>query len=314
MLAVARRRVDCLAIVVALLIGVTAPGVVPPAAAQSPTPAQLKRENDALRQRIDQLEAELDRANDTIDALRQQIDTLTQQVNALRRDVRDANENAGPSGPDDADQSGDAESQEPRFAELPDDQPLAAPKAMLRYMQRSYSETLDELPTDEHDDNAMRRYVNDVQRWSRIVRRDLRGEVQWVIEPLDVVERTPRSAEFTYRVLDPETLKPYSDRAWTLTLPRGSAARRFAEYPDHPLWLVRGRVLATPEVNPDRPDPGFFDIPPFIGPFAEFEFTLRIEAFLRVARPQVEAGDADDETDDGRDDAGAVDAHADNEA
>ncbi len=275
------------AVLIAATLFIAAPSAVLPAAgAQSaPTPAELRRENEALRQRVEQLEAELNRANETIQDMRAQMDELMAQMERLRLDLR-RQQQSGPASPDtEASDQDDA----PRFAPLPEDAPLSSPEAMLQELQRSYQETLGELPYDT--DTDYRRYLSRLNRWARIARRELRGELEWVVKPVEIIERTERQVTLSIQVLDPDTLLPYTDRAWTVELPQGAPTRRFLDYPEHDLWLMRGRVEAEPVVNTDREDPGFFDIPPFIGPFAEFDFELRIEALLRVAKPDGPSSD-----------------------
>lgn len=253
----------------------------PAAFAQSrtPTPAELRRENEALRERVEQLEAELRTATDTIQQMREQMDELSSELESLRLELR-----RNPPAAGEGAQAASPEPQGPAFAELPEGDQLAAPEAMLAIMIESYEQEL--AGASYETDADYRRYMSLLSKWSRLVRRELRGQAEWVVEITGVVTDSDRRLVVSYRVIDPASRLPYGDREYELELPGGIATRRFRDNPDHDLWLIRGRVLAMPEINPDRETVGFFDIPPFIGSFAEFGFDFRVETFVRVADPE----------------------------
>ena len=276
MASLARPTAARLLLVLTLTSFVFAPGAL--AQSRTPTPAELRRENEALRERVEQLEAELRTATDTIQQMREQMDALSSELESLRLELRRSAASAG------ADTEVPAEPEGPAFAELPEGDPLAAPEAMLATMIESYEQQLEGTPYDTDAD--YRRYMSLLSRWARLVRSELRGQAEWVIEITGVVTDSDRRLVVSYRAIDPASRLPYSDREHELELPSGIAMRRFRDNPDHDLWLIRGRVLALPEINPDREAVGFFDIPPFIGPFAEFGFDFRVETFVRVADPE----------------------------
>jgi len=239
----------------------------------SPTLNELRRENAALRARVDQLEAQLDRANETIGVLREEVSELTGEVGRLR----EAWEARGVSAPAGEAESGEVETG-PVYAEVDPEAPLESPAAMLASLKGSFERAMEGRSLES--DGDLGRYVREVRRWARMQRRDVRGDVEWVIEVTGVLSDEPGGAELEYRVLDRESLLPYSDRRWVLELPRRLTSRYLAS-PDQPLWLLRGSVRARPRVDVEREEMGFFDFPAFIGPFAEFGFELEAEEIRR---------------------------------
>lgn len=265
-----------------LLIALFAAVLAPQAAlaqTRAPTPAELRRENDALRERVAQLEAELNSATETIESLREQMDALGDQLESLRRELRQR-----PADTSGDDAPAEPATPEPTFAEVPTGEPLSSPEAMYQALRESYDAELSGMPRET--DPEFRRFISELSQWSRMMRREIRGQAEWVIEITGVVVDDEDELVVSYRVIDPESRLPYSDREHQLELPRGIAERRFRDNPDHELWLVRGRAFASPQVNRDREEVGFFDIPRFIGPFAEFGFQLDLETFVRVADPE----------------------------
>lgn len=239
----------------------------------SPTLNELRRENAALRARVDQLEAQLDRANETIGLLRDEVEQLTGEV----RRLRGALEEQGVSAPAEAEEGGDVEAAS-AYAAVDREAPLSSPAAMLASMKSSFERAL--AGQSLESDGDLGRFVREVRRWARSQRRELRGDVEWVVEVTGVLSDEPGGAELEYRVLDRETLLPFSDRRWVMELPRRLTSRYLAS-PDQPLWLVRGAVRATPRVDVEREEMGFFDFPAFIGPFAEFGFDFDAEELRR---------------------------------
>jgi hypothetical protein len=49
------------------------------------------------------------------------------------------------------------------------------------------------------------------------------------------------------------------------------------------LLVLRGTLIPDVQINEDRPERGSFDKPLFIGPFAEFGYTIEVKSLLPVA-------------------------------
>lgn len=260
--------------VVALVVATLAP--LAGAQSGSPTLNQLRRENEALRQRVDQLEAQLDRSRQTIEVLTEQIEELNGEMRRLR--TRLERSGGGEAMEED---TGEAAAEEPSFAEVDLEAPLASPESMIASLQATYAEALSGRAFDT--DGDLGRYVREVRRWARDQRRRVRGDAEWLIEVTAVLNDDPGGVEVEYRVVDQETLLPYSERLFTLELP-ARVSRFFLRSADRPLWLVRGMVRAEPRVELEREEAGFFDFPAFIGPFAEFGFELEVDAMARWPR------------------------------
>ncbi len=264
----------------ALLVGSVVWSVSPVAFGQESI-AQLRRENEALRQRIDQLEAQLTSSQQTVDRLRREVERLGDLVTSLESELRNRLPER-PSGEGDGEGGGGEQGR--AYAEVPEGAPLSSPAALLAELERTYEEATAELGRDSGRDRAQ--YLGAVTRWARVSSRELRGQAEWLIEVTDVFEREGGGVELEFRVLDEETLLPYSERLWSIELRGGSLLKRFEAHLDHELWRLGGRVSARPEVNPEREDVGFFDVPPFIGPFAEFGYVFEPDLLIRMQRTE----------------------------
>lgn len=238
-------------------------GVVPTALARAqddPSTAVLQRENDLLRERIAQLESQLAHSRKRITDLEKQVAELQAKLAASpATPTTDGGSGAAPP----------AEQPMPVYAEIPAD-PMAGPDSLFLALKADYETRFKDMSFDS--DAERKRCIAEVGAWARQAPRALRGSFEWIIEVAQVVaEREEATIEF--RVIDPSSGNPCSDRYYTMKIP-GRMAHPISLMRDRKLWVVKGMLAAKPGVNASRPDVGAFDTPRFIGPFAEFGFEV----------------------------------------
>jgi len=239
-------------------------GVVPtaPARAQDDqSTAILQRENDLLRERVAQLESQLAHS-------RKRITDLEKQVAELQARVA-----APPAAPSTDGGSGAAPPDEqpmPVYAEIPAD-PMAGPDSLFLALKADYETRFKNMSFDSDADR--KRYIAEVGAWARQAPRALRGSFDWLIEVVQPIVEEREEATIEFRVIDPSSGNPCSDRFYTMKIP-GRMARPISVMRDRRLWVVKGTLAAKPGVNASRQDVGAFDTPRFIGPFAEFGFEV----------------------------------------
>lgn len=264
-----------LAILAALLTLLIA---IPRARAQGESPGDLRRENDRLRNRVAQLEARNQTLEEDSESLRKRLAQIQAQLARLQSDVpalreenaalkqqlRDHNIEPRSAGSPGAAPGGPAST--PGASDLPDD-PLACPPCLLEALRSSYAERFGSR--DVESDRAG--YLRDVRRWTGEMRRKFRDTVAWTVEidPNDVPGDVGLPVKL--RVVDPGSHEPYHTRTVAVDLDRRHTRRIMAE-PDTRYWLIEGVFYANPDVNVDRVEEGPIPFPPFIGPFAEFDF------------------------------------------
>jgi cell division protein FtsB len=308
----ARRRGLTLALLLAAFLAVipstVGPGSLGPAAARAAQPEpttlnDLRRENQLLRERIEALNARLEASTATIESLRAEIAELRAQITRLVEQAeRPADDRPAAPQPGDAQPADDrAPRDAPRYAPLPADEPFAAPPALLNAMTDAYERFAADLSYSIDEQRS--RYLRDLRDWARSYNRQTREPVEWIIEILASPD-DDRSGVYEYRVLDPQTLLPYEQRAHELDL-SSRDARNIDLGSGQLLYTLRAVVAAAPIVNPQRTEPGFFNFPPFVGRGLEFGFTVNVRS-ITAFEPDGEDDGAD------RPDGDPADADADN--
>lgn len=235
------------------------------------SPAELRRENDLLRQRIAELEAQLAAQRSAFEA---QAEALSAELASCEAESAELRARLGAVGGDEGGKTRDESaggasdpSAEPELAE-PATDPFAHPRALHAALESSYAEAFagrDLLA------EPRARAVGDVRRWARDAEREFRKRVEWLIEVEDVTPSSPVEAPIRFRVLDPGSGLPFSEEPSRLELPERLAATVIGNSGVR-VWLVRGWLEAEPEVNAERSVAGLPDFPPFLGPFAEFSW------------------------------------------
>lgn len=249
---------------VATLVGLVLT-LATPALAQNDEITQLRRDVASLREQLA--------------AQQQQVRSLQAQRDVLAESLRTANEliaslRAGGEVP----APGDPNPAGPT-APIPDD-PFAAPEAMYAELVRRYEQEFGDSPAGG-DQAAL---VREVEQWARLNARSLRKRVTWLVTVSEIkaIDRSKSSGLMT--VLDEVSGLPIG-KPFRVQIPRSHAERinRMSERYDR--WRATVVFQATPTVNPDRPDPGVFDTPRLLGPYAEFGYTISLKSILGEKSP-----------------------------
>jgi len=262
-----------------------------PASAQpAQSPSELRRENVRLREQVRTLEAQLEASRSRIARLGELVASLEARVAELRAAAAaESDQRETEPGDGSIDLETGQESQEPAdppvdgAAETEQrgaDDPFASPGAMQRSLQREYQAAVGDLPRETED--QVDRYLREVRQWVRRVNLTRRKAVEWRVELLDVEVLSPTEARCRFRVAgeDESDAEPF-DAPFPLEL-SGRHAGRVIEHSDHRLWTLDGLFAATPHMNEDRVEPGVFNTPPLIGPYAEFDFEFRVRSLRPV--------------------------------
>lgn len=255
--------------IAALALALTLLAAAPPALAQGErSPNDLRVENDRLKERIEELESQLD-------AARRRIDSMSETINRLREQLR--NRDAGPDGGD-APGSDDGAGSPPQreTAPVPDD-PFAAPAAMLASLRESYDERF-----GSRDIGAGRErdeYLRDVRLWSRQASRDSRGQIEWPVRVVDVLEEDGPRQVFLIEVVDRSSGLPVGEPFEIEVL--GRNAVRLREVVGE-VWILDGVLRGEARVDERATsEDAATGEGAYIGPFALFTY----EVAVRSVRP-----------------------------
>lgn len=239
---------------------VTSGVMAPSAAAQSES--QLQRENQRLAQQVRELTNELDIAKKRIEELEQQVAQLERALAAARN----------------TQQPGKVREE----VTIDESEPTASPRALLRALQFEYAETMKDMELGSSGDRERTIYMRTLQRWQAAMMRKYRSQVQWHVR-LERETATRAGYDLRLAAVDPVTYTQLGP-AIDVSLPR-SLARRYELMRNRDgaeVLVLRGTLIPHITINPDRVEPGAFDNPPLIGPFAEFGLTVEPRSLLAV--------------------------------
>lgn len=233
------------------------------------TPAEMRREIDLLRQRVAQLEAQLESAVE-------RADRLESENRELRRQLAAAQET----------NSREGSGERVESLEVPIDKPLekgdlpeaweSSPESLFAALQASYERAMRGASRESRADEE--RYLARVGRWVREAEREFRGDVEWTVRVTRVLERPDHGGDVMMQVVDPGTGRAWGE-AFTMVMPR-AYRELLDEAPGRNYWIVSGTLTATPRVNRERDEPGFFLHPLFIGAFAEFDYAFKVRRMI----------------------------------
>lgn len=213
--------------------------------AQDPHPVP-PADVEALRAKIAELEQELLRAKS--------------RIADLERQLIDAGQ--APDG-----SAAGAEGASPEAADR-------SPDHLLGQLKTEFREAFpDPAPTDER---GRRQYLRVVAQWANKINREYRQRIDWVCE---IVSRDLVGADEAFvdlQVIDSKTGEPVGSR-FLIEWPRRLRST-LGRFEDGSRVRVRGLLIPEVRTNESRAEPGAFDIPPLIGPYVEFRFTVQLTA------------------------------------
>lgn len=228
--------------------------------AQPTDPDALAAENRALRDelettrsRVIALEEEVARLLDERQQLQSSLRRAENLLANLRRLITPAEV------PDD----------EPEVAAIPSD-PLASPASLLRELRTRYHAHM--LGVSHETEADHRAFAERARSWHRTINRELRGRRTWLVRLDDMEPVNGRDPVVRMTVFDPETRLPIGEPFDTAFPVR--FMDQFERGTKSELWEVTALVVADPELNVERLEPGVFEFPTLVGPMMEFDFEL----------------------------------------
>ncbi len=236
--------------------------------------AQLRAENERLKSRVGDLEADLAAARLRIQALEEENDRLRAALLSRPESGRDP---VPPPAP-------------PAAPEVTIDEsvPTASPRALLQAARASYEKAAEAWAARPGGGD-----VRDIRSWIGRFNRDHRAEVTWRVRILDR-ERRGRDLRLRGQAVDPVSGARLGE-PFLVTVPRVLERRLELAERQHPgvtTWDITGRLVPQVRFNRNRAERGVFDKPPFLGPYAEFDFAFEASEF--IAPPGATGGDPAD--------------------
>ncbi|HVZ95123.1 MAG TPA: hypothetical protein VG797_11505 [Phycisphaerales bacterium] len=234
------------------LVVLSAPASFAQQGAQSE--ADLRRENDQLKQQLQESQ--------------KRVQTLQAEVERLRKMIaaKPSGEQS-PQGTNGGGGSAPAGENKDAFEPPPAD-PLASPASMFVAVVKSYETELTPLPRETKAEQA--RFTAEAKKWAAKTTRDIRGRAEWTVDSVKVLADARGEREVEFRVISPATGKAYGPPV-TVKM-RADLAQKLANQPPEGRWKIAGMASAAPKVKPEYERPGAFDAPQkFVGPCVEFE-------------------------------------------
>lgn len=241
---------------VACALGIA--GATAGAAAQSDN--DLRRENQRLQTLVDDLELELAAARKTIADLQQRLANLSG--------------------------AGGGAATSPDAPTVPEEVSVdesvhdASPRALFKALQDSYVNQMQGLSLgDPHGAPAARRerlaYVRAVEQWAKRVNRELKSQIDWRVRIAGASERQGGQFGVMVVAVDPKTEAVLGD-PFPVIMSK-SIAHHLTVLQDRGQLedlLLRGVMTPQVWVDATRTEPGPFDNPRIIGPFAVFAVSV----------------------------------------
>lgn len=244
-----------------------------PASAQSDR--EIRKENQALRTQVTELRRELD-------AARQQIEALNVRIAELESQLRSGGTSGGP-----------RIVPPPPVVEVTIDEsvPTASPRALFNSIVADYEETMGDKEIGNAGDRSRIAYLRHVENWQAKVNREFREPIDWHVKLLER-QPAPRGMAAYLVAVDPVTGAELGDPFWAHLQP--AIARRveaMLERTKATVFQLKGVLRPAVTLDVDRMSPGPFDSPKYIGPFAEFEFTVDAHSLTEPIEDEEDEGD-----------------------
>lgn len=237
-----------------------------PLAAQSDN--ELRRENQRLQGRVDELDKELQAARDRITRL----EALIQE---MRRAPGTSTTRPPSTKPEEEKISIDETKQD------------ASPRALLAELQKDYEKTLGDLEIGAGGSRERDNYLRAVDRWVNTTSRRFRISVEWAVKILSQSDADRTRYLVRMQAVDPKYGTKLGD-PFDATIRKS----RSGNVDDLNLtYIVRGAILPSLRVNPDRSEQGMFNVPKFIGPYAEFIIGLEVMTIVKQSEADSDTGE-----------------------
>jgi uncharacterized coiled-coil protein SlyX len=232
-------------------------------APQDQTAGDLRREIDQLRQQVTEQQADLDAARARIQELEQQLADRSRSGNAGASTATDT----APPAP----------------TPVPAD-PNLGPGGLLSSLQADY---LAAFPSDPParmagSNGALERHWSALRTWATKTEREGVRSLSWTgtIDP-NSVRASNRTVTFTVIVTNGSREYRVPGAVSTGTFERVLRNGALIEGPVTVNAIIKPRL----RINPDRPAPGAFDVPPMVGPYVEFGYVCDVKSVVPAAPP-----------------------------
>lgn len=263
--AMTRRRIG----VVAVLAVFTLTG-----ASMAQSNRDLREENQRLQTRVNDMQRELDAAGARIADLQRQIRMLELRLGQ----AAGGSSSTGPSMP-------------PERVTIDESVPNASPRALFNAISESYREATRDIEIGDYQGIAGNRqralYLRTVHNWANRVQREMRSSVVWHIRLMPLAEQGGDQPGLRVLAIDPQTHvvlgEPFFIRLNSLVRRK---LRQLEQRGAIDVLVLKGVLVPQVSVNPDRMDPGVFDNPRLVGPFAEFRFGVDASSLSPVPKKQ----------------------------
>ena len=238
----------------------------------------LRQENQRLQTRVNDMQRELDAAHVRIAKLKREIRTLAQRLGQ----AAGGSSSTGPSAP-------------PERVTIDESVPSASPRALFKAISASYREATRDLEIGDYTGITGNRqratYLRAVDNWAKRIQRAMRSPVVWHIRVMPPAEQAGDHPGLRVRAIDPETHvvlgEPFFIRL------NSAVRRKLAQLEQRgaiDVLVLKGVLVPQISLNPDRMEPGAFDNPRLIGPFAEFRFAVDASSLTPVPKERSRPG------------------------
>jgi hypothetical protein len=247
-----------------LLMGMHA---APALAQPEKSPADLRAENDRLRERISQLESQ-------VSSLQEDIERKDRLIDQLRDAIRKAR-SAGGSSEGEAAGTDESAPEEParEVAPVPDD-PFASPASMVRHLQAEYTKQFGD--PDLSDQRARQQYLRDLRGWARDAGRGATGPVEWRVKVLELADAQGSAVDATVERIDQQSGLPFGD-AFTVKI-TGRNVARVKEGGVGSILVLDGVLRSEIKVDESVTDEASAAEGAYIGPCAVYTFDVAIRS------------------------------------
>ncbi|MCC6284507.1 MAG: hypothetical protein IT439_04270 [Phycisphaerales bacterium] len=243
------------------------PGQIPPTMLPTvaPQPDPRDAEIALLRQQVAALEERCATLQRDYDAVRAQLLAAQQTIAAMPKGLPATQPPAE------------------RVAPVPE-APMASPASLLAALQRMHHEQFDPPATFKSEDERR----SAIEKWCKTLSREMKGRPIWVVTISDLRETTAGRHEATFRVMDDELDLPVGG-PFVLEIPRAFVPRVRDGAAKFDRWILTLEFRAAPRFNADRVDEGVFNVPAFVGAFAEFGFEVEFKTLVGKKRDEAPA-------------------------
>ena len=236
------------------------------------SPAELRAENDHLREEVERLRGEVQSMQERLD--RQ--DRLIEQLRDTLRKARAGNSGGAGENPAGSDDESDSPA-EPEVAPIPSD-PFAAPASMALHLLQEHSEAFPE--PDVTDARAKQEYLRALRAWGRDAARQATGQIQWRVRTESLADAEGSAVEATFVVVDPSSGLPIGGSFPVRVTGRNSARLRDAG--EGAVWILEGVLRSEIEIDESVTSVDLAGGRRYVGECAIFTFDIAVRA-LREA-------------------------------